>query len=156
MAILANRLRACALNGAPQKAHSRRKSHELHANHQSQIAEAARKFFAQLYEIEREVRDLDADQRLQIHQAKARPVADALDAWMLAQPARVPKRSGTAEALDCSPKRWSALTRFIDDASLPADNNWVESQARLIVVGRSSWLFAGSPRAAQRAAAIRA
>jgi transposase len=39
------------------------------------------------------------------------------------------------------------------DGELPADNNWVENQIRPIAVGRSNWLFAGSLRAGQRAAA---
>lgn len=37
---------------------------------------------------------------------------------------------------------------------LPADNNWVENQIRPIAIGRSTWLFAGSLRAGQRAAAV--
>ncbi|NPC56023.1 transposase domain-containing protein, partial [Caenimonas soli] len=37
---------------------------------------------------------------------------------------------------------------------LPADNNWVENQIRPIATGRKNWLFAGSLRAGQRAAAI--
>ena len=44
--------------------------------------------------------------------------------------------------------------RYIDDGMLPADNNWVENQIRPIALGRSNWLFAGSLRAGQRAAAI--
>jgi len=39
-------------------------------------------------------------------------------------------------------------------ANLPADNNWVENQIRPIAIGRNNWLFAGSLRAGQRAAAI--
>ena len=39
-------------------AHARRKFHELWANHGSQVGEQALKFFIQLYEVEREVRDL--------------------------------------------------------------------------------------------------
>jgi transposase len=50
--------------------------------------------------------------------------------------------------------RWKALTRFIDDGELHADNNWVENQIRPIAIGRSNWLFAGSLRASQRAAAV--
>lgn len=46
------------------------------------------------------------------------------------------------------------LVRYIDDGMLPADNNWVENQIRPIALGRSNWLFAGSLRAGQRAAAI--
>ncbi len=34
------------------------------------------------------------------------------------------------------------------------DNNWVENQIRPIAIGRHNWLFAGSLRAGQRAAAI--
>ena len=66
----------------------------------------------------------------------------------------MPDGSATAKAIDYSLKRWQALTRFIDDGDLPADNNRVENQIRPIAIGRSNWLFAGSLRAGQRAAAI--
>lgn len=51
-------------------------------------------------------------------------------------------------------KRWVALTRFVDDGRLPIDNNWIENQIRPIAIGRGNWLFAGSLRAGQRAAAV--
>ena len=63
-------------------------------------------------------------------------------------------RSATARAIDYSLKRWIALTRFVDDPQLPADNNRIENQIRPIALGRSNWLFAGSLRAGQRAAAV--
>lgn len=34
------------------------------------------------------------------------------------------------------------------------DNNWIENQIRPIALGRANWLFAGSLRAGQRAAAV--
>jgi transposase len=35
------------------------------------------------------------------------------------------------------------------------DNNWIENrEPRLIAIGRNNWLFAGSLRAGQRAAAV--
>jgi hypothetical protein len=34
------------------------------------------------------------------------------------------------------------------------DNNWIENQIRPIAIGRNNWLFAGSLRAGQRAAAV--
>ncbi len=37
---------------------------------------------------------------------------------------------------------------------MPIDNNWIENQIRPIAIGRSNWLFAGSLRAGQRAAAV--
>jgi hypothetical protein len=46
------------------------------------------------------------------------------------------------------------LVRYIDEGDLPIDNNWVENQIRPIAIGRGNWLFAGSLRAGQRAAAV--
>lgn len=135
-------------------AHARRKFHELWANHSSQIAEEALKLFGVLYEVERAAQDRDADQRYEMRQQQARPVADTLHAWLLAQRQRVPDGGATARAIDYSLGRWGALTRYLDDGALPIDNNWVENQIRPIATGRKNWLFAGSLRAGQRAAAV--
>jgi transposase len=73
---------------------------------------------------------------------------------MIVQRLKVPDGSATAKALNYSLKRWTALTHYIDDGSVPADNNWIENQIRPIAVGRGNWLFADSLRAGQRAAAV--
>ena len=135
-------------------AHARRKFHELWANHKSTLAEQALALFGMLYEVEREVAELDAEERRRVRQAKAKPAADALHAWLTAQRQKVPPGSATAKAIDYSLTRWTALTRYLDDGELPADNNWVENQIRPIAIGRNNWLFAGSLRAGKRAAAI--
>jgi transposase len=135
-------------------AHARRKFHELWVHHKSVVGEQALAMFGQLYEIEREVAELDPTERLQIRRTKARPVADALRTWMTAQRQKVPPGSATAKAIDYSLGRWAALTRYIDDGGLPADNNWVENRIRPIALGRNNWLFAGSLRSGKRAAAI--
>jgi transposase len=135
-------------------AHARRKFHELWANHSSQIAGEALKLFGVLYDVEREVQALDANQRRDIRQQQGRPAADVLHAWLLAQRERVPEGSATARAINYSLGRWGALTRYLDDGHLPIDNNWAENQIRPIAIGRKNWLFAGSLRAGQRAAAI--
>ena len=79
---------------------------------------------------------------------------DALHEWMRLQRQKLPDSSTTAKALDYSLRRWTALTRFAADGQLPVDNNWIESQIRPIAIGRNNWLFAGSLRAGQRAAAV--
>jgi len=135
-------------------AHARRKFHELWVNHGSTVAEQALTFYGTLYDIEREVADLPPDARRTIRQSRAAPVADALRQWLLAQRQKVPDGSATAKAIDYSLHRWIALTRYLDDGELPIDNNWVENQIRPIAIGRSNWLFAGSLRAGQRAAAV--
>jgi transposase len=135
-------------------AHARRKFHELWANHSSQIAGEALKLFGVLYDVECEVQALDADQRRAIRQQQSRPAADALYAWLTAQRERVPEGSATAKAINYSLGRWGPLMRYLDDGHLPIDNNWAENQIRPIAIGRNNWLFAGSLRAGQRAAAI--
>ena len=50
--------------------------------------------------------------------------------------------------------RWAALTHYLDDGTVPVDNNWVENRVRPVALGGANWLFAGSLRAGQRAAAI--
>jgi len=98
-------------------AHARRKFHELWANHRSQVGEQALKFFGQLYEVERAAADADSQARLEARQT-ARPLADALNQWLRQQRQRVPDGSATARAIDYSLKRWTALTRYLDDGDI--------------------------------------
>ena len=132
-------------------AHARRKFFYLHAANKSQIAEFALEQFAKVYAVEREAKEISADERKAIRQHHTQPMIDALHEWMLLQRQKVPEGSATAKALDYSLRRWVALTRFVDDGQLPIDNNWIENQIRPIALGRSNWLFAGSLRAGQRA-----
>lgn len=135
-------------------AHARRKFFDLHANHQSHIAADALQYFRSLYEIEREAAQLHSTQRRQLREDKSRPIADALHHWLTLQRSRVPEGSAIAKAIDYSLRRWGALTRYLQNGAIPIDNNWVENRIRPVALGRNNWLFAGSLRAGQRAAAI--
>lgn len=135
-------------------AHARRKFFELHAANKSQIAVQALEQIGQLYEIERQVQGAPADERLRIRQQQGRPVVDKLKGWLTDNRTKVPEGSATAKAIDYSLRRWQALTVFVDNAQVPIDNNWVENQIRPIALGRKNWLFAGSLRAGERAAAV--
>jgi len=61
-------------------AHARRKFHELHENHRSQIAADALVFFGALYDVEMRAREqkLDAIGRQRLRQFLGRPIADSL------------------------------------------------------------------------------
>ncbi|MBN9367530.1 MAG: transposase domain-containing protein [Comamonadaceae bacterium] len=75
-------------------------------------------------------------------------VADAAPVCVAGSPSadiRVEIRRGTGVI---------TVTRFVDDGQLPLDNNWIENQIRPIAIGRNNWLFAGSLRPGQRAAAV--
>jgi transposase len=135
-------------------AHARRKFIELHEANKSTIAATAIDLIGQLYGIEREVKTLDPQQRLQERRRRAAPIAKALRDWLIAQRARITNGTATAKAIDYSLNRWAALTRYLDDPALPIDNNHDEQQIRPWATGRKNWLFAGTLMAGQRAAAI--
>jgi len=135
-------------------AHARRKFSDLWVNHKSPLAEEALKLFAKLYDVEREARELSAEQRQRMRQLQSQPIADKLREWLLLQRQKATDGTAIAKAIDYSLGRWKALTRFLDDGALPIDNNWVENRIRPIALGRSNWLFAGSLRAGKRAAAV--
>ena len=135
-------------------AHARRKFFDLHASHKSQIAQSALEQIARIYDIEREVKELSADERQRIRQARSKPLLDALHQWMILNRQQITDGSATAKALDYSLRRWGALTRLVTDGHLPVDNNHIENQIRPIAIGRNNWLFAGSLRAGKRGAAI--
>ena len=59
-----------------------------------------------------------------------------------------------AKAMDYMLKRWAAFTRFLDDGRVCLTNNAAERALRGIALGRKSWLFCGSDRGGQRAAAM--
>ena len=73
---------------------------------------------------------------------------------MQAQRELVPECSATTKALNYSLKRWTALSRYLNDGAVPIYNNWAENQIRAWALGRKNWLFVGSLRSGKRAAAI--
>jgi hypothetical protein len=134
-------------------AHARRKFHELWVNHKSPLAEDALKLFGALYDVEEQARELDADQRKRLRQLRSKPITDTLHEWLTLHRQRPTDGTAIARAIDYSLGRWAALVRFVDDGDLPIDNNHIENRIRPIALGRSNWLFAGSLRGGQRAAA---
>jgi len=135
-------------------AHARRKFYDLHAAKKSTIAAQALDTIGQLYVIETDARDLTSEERQQLRQARAAPIIDELYHWLIEQRQKVPKGSATSKAIHYSLKRWPALMRYLNDGDIPIDNNWVENQIRPWALGRKNWLFAGSLRSGQRAAAV--
>jgi hypothetical protein len=107
-----------------------------------------------VFDVEREINGLAADERLAARRARVAPVVDELQVWMQAERARLSRHAEVAKAMDYMLKRWSAFTRFLDDGRVCLTNNAAERELRGIALGRKSWLFAGSDRGGERAAVI--
>jgi transposase len=134
--------------------HSRRKFFELADLGKSPLAvEAVRRIDA-IFAIEREINGATAEQRLAVRQERVKPLVGELEAWMLAERARLSRHADIAKAIDYMLKRWPAFTRFLDDGRICLSNNAAERALRGIALGRRAWLFAGSDRGGERAAAM--
>ena len=73
---------------------------------------------------------------------------------MREQAAKLSRGHDLVKAINYMLKRWSAFTLFLDDGRVCLSNNAAERGLRGIALGRKSWLFCGSDRGGQRAAAM--
>jgi transposase len=135
-------------------AHVRRKFFDIHQAHASPIAKEVIERIGQLYAIESEIRGASPEQRQQVRQARARPLLIALHEWLKATLARISRKSEIAAAIGYALARWPALVRYCDDGQIEIDNNAAERALRAVALGRKNYLFAGSDRGGERAAAI--
>lgn len=134
--------------------HARRKFFDLHQASQSPMAWEALQRIAVLYAIEEEGTNLSIEARQRLRAEKSIPHLQSFHDWLIQTRMKTADGSAAAKALDYSLKRWPALIRYASTGHLPIDNNAVENCIRLIALGRRNWLFVGSERAGQRAAAI--
>ena len=135
-------------------AHARRKFHSLYETNGSTVAAQALKQIQLLYQHEAVAKGLSPPERLAYRRQHMRPVIDAFDIWLQAQQTLVPPNSAIAKAIRYTLSNWTALTRLLDNAQMPIDNNAVENLIRPLAIGRKNWLFAGSEIAGRRGAAI--
>jgi len=89
-----------------------------------------------------------------MRQKEAKPLVADLEKWMRTERARLSRHAATAQAIDYMLTRWPAFTRFLDDGRICLSNNAAERALRGVALGRRSWLFAGSDRGGERAAAM--
>jgi len=148
-------------------AHARRKFFELadvegnirkgkDAKEISPIAFDAVRRINALFEIERDLNGLIPADRLEARQRMSAPLVEDLERWLRGERALLSKHAKVAKAIDylLSPNHWPGFTRFLEDGRICLTNNTAERSLRGVALGRKSWLFAGSERGGQRAAAM--
>jgi hypothetical protein len=107
-----------------------------------------------VFDAERDINGLPASERLAMRQLRVAPLVASLEQWMRTERGKLSRHADVAKAMDYMLKRWPAFTRFLDDGRICLSNNAAERALRGIALGRKSWLFAGSDRGGQRAAAM--
>jgi len=107
-----------------------------------------------IFDAERAINGLPAEQRLAVRQKHIAPLVAALETWMRAVRSKLSRHNDVAKAMDYMLKRWGTFAHFLDDGRICLTNNAAERALRGIALGRKSWLFAGSDRGGERAAAM--
>ncbi len=120
----------------------------------SPLALEAVKRIDEIFDLEREINGLSATERLAVRAERAAPLVAELEAWMREERAKLGRHAPVAKAMDYMLKRWKGFTRFLEDGRICLTNNAAERALRGIALGRKSWLFAGSDRGGDRAAAM--
>ena len=107
-----------------------------------------------LFEIERTINGKSAAERVAVRRTLSRPLVDALQTYLREQASKLSRGHDLAKAIQYMLKRWPAFTLFLDDGRVCLSNNAAERGLRGIALGRKSWLFCGSDRGGDRAAAM--
>jgi transposase len=141
-------------------AHVRRKFVEAEPHYPGPCGEALA-LVGQLYAVERACPRLDAGMestartealqlRATLRRERSAPIVTELRAWAHRQ--RVLPESSLGKAISYMLGLWSGLTRFLEDARIPLDNNATERGLRGMVVGRKNHYGSRSKRGTEVAA----
>ena len=134
----------CALSGAPDNAHARRKYVELTETFPAEVRFVL-ETLREVYITDARARNqgLNPDQRLLLHQNESAPRMAALEGWMQAQFAQkiIEPNSSLGAAILYMQKRWSQLTLFLRTPGAPLDNNVSERALKKAILHRKNSLF---------------
>ena len=126
-------------------AHSRRKFKEAEGEGEAPLT--ILKIMAELYAIEKALRDSDAsfDETYVVRQKEALPILDKLYEKIQTVRQEVLPQSLTGKACDYTLGQWINLKTYIDDGQLQIDNNLIENAIRPSAIGKKNWMFIGHP-----------
>jgi transposase len=143
-ALVSNEADEAALIRCHCLAHGRRKFSELEETFPAEctvVIEALK----QVYDHDEEARlqQLNPTERLAYHQHASGPIMEALKAWLEQQfeERNVEPNSSLGKAFAYLLTHWQTLTRFLQVANAPLDNNIVERALKLAIRQRKNSLF---------------
>lgn len=124
-------------------AHVRRKFHE--AGDINGMGAVGKKFCNDLFDIEREIKELSAVEKSSERMKRSKPIIDQFYSWMTSFHAMKGK---LADAVGYALNLKDELIKFLSDGNLELSNNLAERSIRPLTIGRKNWLFSTSERGA--------
>lgn len=124
-------------------AHMRRKFHDAQST-DDEVSPQVLSLVSEIYKVEAKVREagqIGTAAHLAARQTQSRPFMEQLKALIAEQTGRALPKSPLGKALTYAKNQWPTLTLFLDDASLPLDNNHAERLLRRAALARKTSLF---------------
>lgn len=137
-------------------AHARRKFFEAQSSSPQQARQAL-ELILDVYRVEHAAKErgiVRTAEHLRLRQTQGRAAMDRFHQWLREQQGLHPPKSPLGEAIRYALNQWEALTRFLDDARVPVDNNASERALRVVALGRKNFLFVGHKEAGDRLAGL--
>jgi hypothetical protein len=107
-----------------------------------------------LFDIERDINGLVADERRRVRQNDSAPLVTALEARLREERSRLSRATSVAQPIEYMLTRWDRFAHFLNDGRICLTNNAAERALRGFALGCKCRLFAGSERGADRAAVM--
>lgn len=100
-----------------------------------------------LFQIERKIKHLSPEERVQVRQREAKPIVDEFFDWIDRSPFF--SKNAIGKAANYTLSRKAELMVFLENGHVALDNNPAENAIRPNVIGRKNWLFSVSEAGAQ-------
>ena len=135
-------------------AHARRKFYEARKS-SPQLSHTALAWVKLLYDVEKEIKDLSAQEKKAVRQEKSVLILHDFKNWLdeITLEQALPQ-SPIRQAINYTLNGWEALCCYTQDGDFAIDNNAAEQLMRPIAIGRKNWLFFGSDNGGRTAAIL--
>lgn len=107
------------------------------------------KYIDELFEVEREIEELSAEQKVQKRDEKSRPILEKFYKWVYSTSEKYITNKKLKEALTYVQNQKKNLNKFLEDGRIPLTNSKAERAIRPFAVHRKNWLFADTPEGAK-------
>ena len=118
------------------------------------LADKAVKKIQKIYHEEHRLENLPADEHLQKRQEIIQPLVDDFFQWIRSKRNLVDSSSAIGEAFTYALNQERYLRVFLDDPTVPLDNNAAEIAIRPFTIGRKNWVLIDTPKGAEASAII--
>ncbi len=140
-------------------AHSRRRFDEAikalpKSSRSNSLAYLALKQIQAIYREENKLADMTFEERLEHRQLTVKPLVDAYFTWVKENLTKVPSKGKTHNGFSYSINQEKYLRVFLEDGSVPMDNNAAEQSIRGFCVGKKNWVMIDTIAGAEASAII--